>query len=107
MSAAWVIACLEAAILAAIAVSRWRRAGRMVDALAELPQSSPSPAEAAVAALGASDYADAIETLLPEDCDPPHRDRPSCPVCSARRTVCAAAAVVRETGDKRQRGGER
>jgi hypothetical protein len=40
--------------------------------------------------------AEAIEALLPEDC--PHRDRPSCAKCSQRRTVQAAAAVVRETG---------
>ena len=98
----WIIAAAEALALAAVTVAGWRRAGRKVDALAELPQSSPSPAEAAGAALGASDYADAIETLLPEDCDPPHRDRPSCPVCSARRTVQAAAAVVRETGGAAQ-----
>ena len=50
----------------------------------------------------ATQYAAAIEALTPEDCDPPHRDRPSCPVCSARRTVQAAAAVVRETGGAAQ-----
>lgn len=44
----------------------------------------------------AAQFADAIETLLPAGCT--HRDRPSCPVCSARRTVQAAARVVRETG---------
>ena len=41
-------------------------------------------------------FADAIETLRPEDC--PHRDRPSCPRCAQRRTVVAAAILVRETG---------
>jgi hypothetical protein len=55
----------------------------------------------------ATQYAAAIEALTPEDCDPPHRDRPSCPVCSARRTVQAAAAVIRETSDKQQRGDGR
>jgi hypothetical protein len=44
----------------------------------------------------AAQFAAAIETLLPEPCT--HRDRPSCPVCAKRRTVFAAAAVVRETG---------
>ena len=40
--------------------------------------------------------ADAIEILLPENCT--HRDRPSCPRCAERRTVRAAADVVREAG---------
>lgn len=40
--------------------------------------------------------ADAVEALLPELCT--HRNRPSCPTCSARRTVQAAAKVIRETG---------
>jgi hypothetical protein len=44
----------------------------------------------------ATQYAAAIEALLPEPCD--HRDRLRCPVCAERRTVWAAAAVVRETG---------
>lgn len=47
----------------------------------------------------ATQYAEAIEALLPEPCT--HRDRPSCPACSARRTVWAAAAVARETGGLR------
>ena len=45
----------------------------------------------------AAQFADAIETLLPEDC--PHRNnRPSCWRCAERRTVEAAAGIVRDTG---------
>ena len=51
----------------------------------------------------ARQYADAIETLLPLPCD--HRDRPSCPKCSARRTVQAAVDVVHRAGGVQQRGG--
>jgi hypothetical protein len=53
----------------------------------------------------ARQYAAAIETLLPLPCD--HRNRPSCPTCSARRTVQAAAKAIRETGDKQQQQGEK
>jgi hypothetical protein len=49
----------------------------------------------------ASQYANAVETLLPEPCT--HRDRPSCPVCAVRRTIYAAARAVRETGGQQQR----
>lgn len=44
----------------------------------------------------AAQFADAIEAMGGEDC--PHRDRPSCARCAQRRTVLAAAAVVREMG---------
>ena len=47
-------------------------------------------------------YADAIETLLPPPCK--HRDGrepASCVKCAERRTVQAAAAMVRETGGPR------
>ena len=49
----------------------------------------------------AAQFADAIETLLPEDC--PHNNRPSCPRCAQRRTAEAAAVIVRDTGGVRQR----
>ena len=47
----------------------------------------------------ATQYAAEIEKLLPLPCK--HRnggDIPSCPACSVRRAVRAAAGVVRETG---------
>jgi hypothetical protein len=47
----------------------------------------------------ATQYADAIETLLPPPCK--HRDGrepASCVKCAERRTIQAAAAMVRETG---------
>lgn len=56
----------------------------------------------------AAQYADAIELMLPLACN--HRDgldHPKCVKCAERRTVQAAARVVRETGAKQQRGGER
>ena len=44
----------------------------------------------------AAQFADAIGALAPDDC--PHQNRPSCPRCAQRRTVEAAAEVVRVTG---------
>ena len=44
----------------------------------------------------AAQFADEIELMLPLPCD--HRNRPSCARCAERRTVQAAARVVRETG---------
>jgi hypothetical protein len=44
----------------------------------------------------AAQLAEVVEALAPEVC--PHRDRPSCPTCSARRSFLAAARTVRETG---------
>lgn len=44
----------------------------------------------------AAQLADAVEAAVPPPCD--HRDRPSCPKCSARRMVLASARTVREAG---------
>lgn len=49
----------------------------------------------------AAQLAEAVEAMPAEVCD--HRDRPSCPKCATRRTIMAAAAVVRETGGVQQR----
>jgi hypothetical protein len=45
----WAIVAAESVILIAIAVRGWRRTGRLVDTLAELPR-SPAPGEVAALA---------------------------------------------------------
>ena len=49
--------------------------------------------------------ADTIGAMFTEDCS--HGNRKSCADCAERRTVQAAAAVVRETGGAQQRGESR
>lgn len=55
----------------------------------------------------AGQIAEAVERLTPEEDCPHANNRPSCPRCAERRTVLAAAAVVRETGGVAQRGESR
>ena len=73
------------------AVSRLRAGKQTMDAILD-----EAELERGLRRALAAEFAGAVEALTPESCD--HRDRPSCPRCSARRTVVAAAKVVRETG---------